>query len=60
MPGMVAGMGWAFNVGNPTASDRKSKPGVAPAPSENVGISARAPKSVVDGSTSGSPSSAGV
>ena len=53
-------MGGAFHVGNPATAARRSKPGVAPAHGENVGISARAPTSTVDGSTSGSPSSAGV
>ena len=60
MPSMVAGMGGAFHVGNPAAAARRSKPGVALAPCENVGISARAPTSAVGGSTSGSPSSASV
>ena len=49
MRGMVAGMGGAFHVGNPAAAARRSKPGIAPAPGENVGISARAPTSAVGG-----------
>ena len=60
MPSMVAGMGGAFHVCNPAAAARTSKPGIAPAPGENVGISARAPTSAVGGSTSGCPSSASV
>ena len=60
MPSMVAGMGGAFHVGNPAAAARRSKPGVAPAPGENVGISARAPTSAAGGSTSGGPSSVSV
>ena len=58
MPSMVAGMGGAFHVGNPAATARRSKPGVAPAPGENVGMSASVPTSAMGGSTSGSPSSA--